>query len=185
MPETANFRDALIGTIPSLRAFAYSLSGRADRADDLVQETLTKAWAHQDSFETGTNIKAWLYTILRNEFYGQLRKRGREVEDVDGIFSSRVGVLPEQQSRLDMEDMKLALQKLPADQREAVLLVGASGLSYEEAASICKVAVGTIKSRVNRGRSKLAEILHIRDSSDLVGDVNAKAAVSLSPAERR
>ena len=178
MPETAIFRDALIAAIPSLRAFAYSLSGRADRADDLVQETMTKAWAHQDSFQPGTNMKAWLYTILRNEFYGQLRKRGREVEDVDGVFSSRVGVLPEQQGRLDLADMKIALQKLPTDQREAVLLVGASGLSYEEAADICKVAVGTIKSRVNRGRTKLAELLHIRDASDISGDDKARAAMS-------
>lgn len=172
------FRDGLVAAIPSLRAFAYSLSGRADRADDLVQETLTKAWAHRDSFQPGTNLKAWLYTILRNEFYGQLRKRGREVEDVDGAFSSRVGVLPDQLSRLDMADMQQALQKLPPDQREAVLLIGATGLSYEEAATICKVAVGTIKSRVNRGRSKLAEILKITDPSDLAGDFSSNAAVS-------
>jgi len=178
MSVSTDFRDGLVTAIPSLRAFAYSLSGRADRADDLVQETLTKAWAHRSSFQAGTNLKAWLYTILRNEFYGQLRKRGREVEDVDGVFSSRVGVPPEQQGHLDMADMREALQKLPPDQREAVLLVGASGLSYEEAANICQVAVGTIKSRVNRGRTKLAELLKIADASDLTGDFTGTAAVS-------
>jgi RNA polymerase sigma-70 factor (ECF subfamily) len=159
MDRPPQFRDGLIAAIPGLRAFGISLTGRADRADDLVQETLMKAWKHHESFETGTNLKAWLYTILRNEFYSQMRKQSREVEDVDGIHSGQVAVPPEQHGHLDMSDLKTALAKLPNDQREAIILVGASGFSYDEAAEICNVAVGTIKSRVNRARLRLGELM--------------------------
>ncbi|MEI2616632.1 MAG: sigma factor [Thermomicrobiales bacterium] len=95
-PETPSFKRELLATLPSLRAFAVSLSGRHDKADDLVQDTVMKAWAKQDSFEMGTNIKAWLFTILRNEFYSQMRKRGREVQDTDGAFTERMAVHPSQ-----------------------------------------------------------------------------------------
>jgi RNA polymerase sigma-70 factor, ECF subfamily len=172
MTMSNQFRDDLIAAIPGLRAFGFSLTSRSDRADDLVQETLMKAWKHHESFQEGTNIKAWLYTILRNEFYSQLRKRRREVEDADGHFSSRVAVQAEQHGHLDMADLKSALELLPEDQREAIILVGASGFSYEEAATICKVAVGTIKSRVNRARRKLSEILQINDPSEFYPDRN-------------
>jgi RNA polymerase sigma-70 factor (ECF subfamily) len=172
-----SFRDELLSTLPSLRAFAISLSGKRDRADDLVQETLTKAWKHQDSFTPGTNLKAWLYAILRNEFYSQMRKKGREIEDVDGNFSSQLAVHAEQPGHLDLADMRVALTKLPPDQREALLLIGASGLSYEEAAEICGVAVGTIKSRVNRARRKLGELLHIDDESDYGPDAQVDAVI--------
>ncbi|MBL8894199.1 MAG: sigma-70 family RNA polymerase sigma factor [Rhizobiales bacterium] len=172
-----SFHDDLLNTIPSLRAFAISLSGKRDRADDLVQETLTKAWKHQDSFTPGTNLKAWLYAILRNEFYSQMRKKGREVEDVDGNFSSQLAVHAEQPGHLDLADMRVALAKLPADQREALLLVGASGLSYEETAQICGVAVGTIKSRVNRARRKLAELLEVERESEFGPDAEVEAIV--------
>ena len=167
MTDMAIFRQQLLAAIPSLRAFGISLTARSDRADDLVQETLLKAWKHHDSFEDGTNLKAWLYTILRNEFYSQLRKRKREIEDADGIYSSKVESAPEQHGHLDLADFKRALAQLPDDQREAIVLVGASGFSYEEAAVICKVAVGTIKSRVNRARNRLAEILQIENNEDL------------------
>jgi RNA polymerase sigma-70 factor (ECF subfamily) len=120
-----------------------------------------KAWAHHASFQPGTNLRAWLYTILRNEFYSQMRKKGREIEDVDGAYSRNVGVHPDQHGHLDMADMHVALAQLPPDQREALLLVAASGFSYEEAATICDVAMGTIKSRVNRARNRLAEILKV------------------------
>ena len=142
MQVSAEFREGLLAAIPSLRAFAFSLIGRSDRADDLVQETLTKAWAHHSSFQPGTNLRAWLYTILRNEFYSQMRKKGREVEDVDGAYSRNVGVHPDQPGHLDMADMHVALAQLPGDQREALLLVAASGFSYEEAAEICGVRDG-------------------------------------------
>jgi RNA polymerase sigma-70 factor, ECF subfamily len=159
MTRSNQFRDDIIAAIPGLRAFGISLTARADRADDLVQETLMKAWKHHDSFQEGTNLRAWLYTILRNEFYSQLRKRSREVEDVEGFHASRLSVQAEQPWHLEMADLREALQKLPDDQREAVILVGASGFSYEEAAEICQVAVGTIKSRVNRARNRLAELM--------------------------
>ncbi len=157
----AAFRDHLVAAIPGLRAFGMSLTGRSDRADDLVQETLMKAWHHQDSFQAGTNLKAWLYTILRNEFYTQLRKRRREVEDANGAYSSKVASPGEQDGHLDMADLKIALAQLPEDQREAIILVGASGFSYQEAAEISGVAVGTVKSRVSRAREKLGALLGV------------------------
>jgi RNA polymerase sigma-70 factor (ECF subfamily) len=153
------FRQQLLASIPKLRAFALSLAAHADYADDLVQETLMKAWNHQHSFQDGTNIKAWLFTILRNEYFSQLRKRRREVEDADGGYAAGVMTQGGQEAQLDMADLRLALQQLPDDQREAVVLVGASGFSYQEVAEICKVPVGTVKSRVNRARTKLAALL--------------------------
>ena len=153
------FREGLLNAIPSLRAFGFSLCGNAARADDLVQETLVKAWAKHSSFQAGTNQRAWLFTILRNEFYSQMRKKGREVEDPEGHFEARLSVQGRQESHLELQDMKRALATLPDDQREAIILVGASGMSYEEAAEVCNVAVGTMKSRVSRARSRLEELL--------------------------
>lgn len=161
------FRQQLLASIPKLRAFALSLASHADYADDLVQETLMKAWNHQQSFQQGTNIKAWLFTILRNEYFSQLRKRKREVEDADGDYAAGVMTPGGQESQLDMADLRIALQQLPDDQREAVVLVGASGFSYQEVADICRVPVGTVKSRVNRARTKLAVLLgHAPSLSD-------------------
>jgi RNA polymerase sigma-70 factor (ECF subfamily) len=154
-----DFRQQLLAAIPRLRAFALSLAAHADHADDLVQETLMKAWHHQTSYQQGTNIKAWLFTILRNEYFSQLRKRKREVEDADGGYAAGVMTPGSQESQLDMADLRIALQQLPDDQREAVVLVGASGFSYQEVADICRVPVGTVKSRVNRARNKLAVLL--------------------------
>lgn len=171
------FRNDLLSLIPPLRAFAISLTGKVDRADDLVQETLLKAWANRESFEPGTKLKAWLFTILRNEFYTVFRKRKREVEDADGIIAANVGVHPEQDSHMDLTDMQHALVRLPVDQREALLLVSASDMSYEEAAVICGVAVGTIKSRVNRARARLAELLHLNEAGDFGPEPEVKAAL--------
>src|SRR3954466_8820254 len=154
-------RDAMLAAVPSLRAFAISLTGNFDRADDLVQDTLVRALANIDRFERGTNLNAWLFTILRNLFHSEWRKMKREVEDVEGAYAARLSTIPEQGGRLDLADFRTALGNLPADQREALLLIGASGFSYEEAAQICECAVGTIKSRVNRARSRLAQILHL------------------------
>jgi RNA polymerase sigma-70 factor, ECF subfamily len=164
MTISTEFRAQIIAAIPGLRAFGLSLTARSDKADDLVQETLMKAWKHHESFQEGTNMKAWLYTILRNEFYSQIRKRKREVEDADGVYSSKVAVHAEQDGHLDIADLRIALAKLPEDQREAIILVGASGFSYEEAAEICSVAVGTIKSRVNRARARLTVLLHLDEA---------------------
>lgn len=164
---SAQIKADLIAVIPNLRAFAVSLCGNPDRADDLVQETLVKAWGNLDSFVEGTNLPAWLFTILRNFYYSEYRKRRREVADSDGAIATRLATAPAQNGHMDLLDLHGALQQLPSDQREALILIGASGLSYEEAASICGCAIGTMKSRVNRARNRLAEILSIHSTSEL------------------
>src|SRR6202043_3593353 len=146
MASQPSTQDVMLAAIPNLRAFAMSLSGNADRADDLVQETVMRAMANINSFTPGTNMAAWLFTILRNLFRSQYRKRRREVEDTDGSYAESLRSHPEQHSRVEFEEFRVALAKLPSDQREALILVGASGFSYEEAAAICDCAVGTIKS---------------------------------------
>ena len=173
-----SFKREMLATLPSLRAFGVSLCGNRSNADDLVQDTLMKAWAKKESFTPGTNMKAWLFTILRNEFYSQMRKRGREVQDVDGVFSGQLATHPEQYGSMDMQDFKVALDKLPSDRREAIVLVGASGFSYEEAAEISGCAVGTIKSRVSRARVALQELLEVSGHSDYGPDASSAVATS-------
>jgi RNA polymerase sigma-70 factor (ECF subfamily) len=151
----------LIAAIPSLRAFAVSLCGNVDRADDLVQETLVKAWGSLGSFAEGTNLTAWLFTILRNIYYSEFRKRRREAPDPDGAAAAKLVAPESQNAHMDFLDFREALQKLPLDQREALVLVAASGMSYEEAAEICGCAPGTMKSRVNRARNRLAELMSL------------------------
>jgi RNA polymerase sigma-70 factor, ECF subfamily len=180
MPSTT-FKHHLLQCMPALRAFAISLTGRSDRADDLVQETLMKAWAHQDKFEEGSNIKAWLFTILRNEYYNYFRKRRKEVEDGDGKHAATLASMPQQEAGLNMSDMQAALQQLPNDQREALLLVTASDMSYEEAAQISGVAVGTVKSRVNRARAKLVAILQTNHPSEFGPSAELQAAIVAKP----
>ena len=158
-------RKAVLGAVPSLRAFAISLCGNVDRADDLVQETMMRALANIDSFQPGTNMSAWLFTILRNHFRSEYRKRRREVEDSEGRYAETLKTQPEQYGHMEFAEFRVALAQLPPDQREALILVGASGFSYEEAAKICDCAVGTIKSRVNRARTRLAELMSI-DGAD-------------------
>ena len=155
----AEIKQDMVAAIPRLRAFAVSLCGNQDRADDLVQETLAKALLNINSFAVGTNLLAWLFTILRNAYYSELRKRRREVADVDGSLAGTLVSKPDQEDHMEYLDFREALQKLPADQREALILIGGSGLSYEEAAEICNCAVGTMKSRVSRARSRLSELL--------------------------
>jgi RNA polymerase sigma-70 factor, ECF subfamily len=164
---SAQMKADLIAVIPNLRAFAVSLCGNPDRADDLVQETLVKAWSNLGSFVEGTNLPAWLFTILRNIYYSEYRKRRREVADSDGAIAAKLATAPAQNGHMDLLDFRAALQQLPTDQREALILIGASGLSYEEAAQICGCAVGTMKSRVNRARNRLSELLSIHSSSEL------------------
>ena len=174
--RTEDFKDGLIREIPNLRAFAASLSGSMQLADDLVQDTLLKAWGNSDKFEPGTSLRAWLFTILRNTYYSLYRKRGREVQDSEGTYAERMATHGNQESHLDLADFRKALAKLPEEQREVLIMVGATGLSYEEAAEICGVAIGTIKSRVNRARTKLAELLSIGSVDDLgPGRTNAAA----------
>src|SRR3974377_1956184 len=154
-------RKAVLGAVPSLRAFAISLCGNVDCPDDRVQETLLRALANIESFQPGTNMAAWLFTILRNHFRSEYRKRRREVEDSEGRYAETLKSKPEQYAQVEFREFPEALAQLPADQRAALILVGASGFSYEEAAHICGCAVGTIKSRVNRARTRLAELLSI------------------------
>ena len=175
-PLSPSARDAILALVPNLRAFAISLSRDPDRADDLVQETLLRAIREIDSFQPGTNMSAWLFTILRNLFLSEYRKRRREVEDTDGRYADSLKSPPEQHGRVELEEFRVALAKLPSDQREALLLVGASGFNYEEAAAICKTAVGTIKSRVHRARRRLLELLSI-DGADKFGPDHTTRAI--------
>ena len=169
--QNSSLRDDLVAAIPNMRAFAISLCGNRDRADDLVQEALVKAWNHLSSFQEGTNLKAWLFTILRNTYFSERRKRRREVEDADGSYAARLSTHPAQHGHMEMQDFRAALVQLPDDQREALILVGAAGFSYEEAAEISGCAVGTIKSRVNRARNRLVGMLGLEEDvgSDMTG----------------
>ena len=169
----------MIALIPTLRAFAVSLTGHMDRADDLVQETLLKAWQHLDKFEDGTNLRAWMFTILRNTYFSDMRKKRREVEDADGTKTASLSVGPAQHGYVDMQDFRTALAMLPGDQREAIVLVGAVGMSYDEAAEVAQCAVGTIKSRVNRARKKLSESLGLAENEEFGPDASTIGVVSV------
>ena len=170
-------REAVVEHLPAMRAFAASLTRNSAAADDLVQDTIVKAWKNFDKFKPGTNLRAWLFTILRNTFYSDLRKKKREVEDVDGAMASTLSGKPHHDGRLAMADFEKVFAELPVEQREALILVGASGMSYEEAAETCGVAIGTIKSRINRGRARLAELLELNDDDGLELTDSATMAV--------
>ena len=153
------FKEQLAAVIPHLRAFGRSLSGNRDLADDLVQETLLKAWAARKRFQAGTNMRAWTFIILRNLFLSQMR-RARFKGEWDDVTAAKIHAAPASQDRhIELGDMQRALLHLPQPQREALILVGAGGFAYEEAAQICGCAVGTIKSRVARGRVALENLL--------------------------
>ena len=156
----AEFKTQLAAVIPHLRAFGRSISGSRDLADDLVQETLMKAWAARLRFQAGTNMRAWTFIILRNLYLSQMR-RARFKGEWDDLVADRLLAAPASQDRhVELGDMQRALLHLPQPQREALILVGAGGFAYEEAAEICGVAVGTIKSRVARGRVALETIMN-------------------------
>jgi RNA polymerase sigma-70 factor (ECF subfamily) len=182
MNSHAAARAAMLSTIPDLRAFAFSLCGSRDQGDDLVQETLLRAWAHLADFQEGTNMAAWLFTILRNHFVNECRRRRRWVEDVDGQIAERVTTVPEQEGWAISTDLHYALTRLPVHQRDAVILVGAAGKTLEEAALICGCEIGTIKSRVHRGRARLAELMTADapslDEDEAVGASQRHAALT-------
>lgn len=178
-------RDEIVEHLASLRAFAVSLTRNGSAADDLVQETIVKAWKSFDSYQQGTNLRAWLFTILRNTFYSQRRKAKREVSDADGSFAATLSVKPHHDGRLALADFRVAFAELPDEQREALVLVGAEGMSYEEAAETCGVAVGTIKSRINRGRKRLAELMDFNDEETLELTDSATVAVVHESAQPR
>ena len=175
--DEGGVRKALVEAVPNLRAFGISLCGDVDRADDLVQETLVKAWNNLGSFQEGTNLKAWLFTILRNTYFSECRKLRREVKDSDGEYSARLSVHPEQLGHMDFADFKRALGQLSDDQREALVLVGAEGFSYEEVAEICGCAVGTVKSRVNRARARISELLNVGSAEEFGPEPSTEAVL--------
>src|SRR5882724_10717897 len=154
--------------IPALRAFAWSISRNGSDADDLVQDTLIKAWSHRDKFEPGTNLRAWLFTILRNTYYTAIVRRRREVRDEDDQYARSLTSAPTQEWGLAMRSLQSALDQLPHEHREALILVGAAGLSYEEAAEICGCALGTIKSRVNRARTRLLKLMEVDEAAEVL-----------------
>lgn len=176
-------KDEIVEHLGALRAFALSLTRNRSMADDMVQDTIVKAWSNIEKFEAGTNMRAWLFTILRNNFYSLRRKRSREIEDADGVLAGKLSTKPDHDGRLALRDFAVAFEQLPVDQREALMLVGASGFSYEEAADMCGCAVGTIKSRANRGRARLAELLKMEANESLdMTDGATLAALASSPA---
>lgn len=175
-------KDELVMHLPAMRAFAISLTRDLTAADDLVQDTIVKAWSNFDKFTPDSNMRAWLFTILRNTFYSDRRKRRREVMDPDGIHAARLFEKPAHDGRLAMTDFLGAFNKLSPEHREVLVLVGASGFSYEEAASMTGVAVGTVKSRANRARLRLCQMLGLQAGEDLVADMDGatKAVMSRS-----
>ncbi|MFS8036362.1 sigma-70 family RNA polymerase sigma factor [Xanthobacter sp. AM11] len=170
-------RTQVLEFLPALRAFARSLTRNRTEADDLVQETLLKALSNMEKFDLGTNLRAWLFTILRNTYYTEIRRRRRENDGMSALAQQDTNIGPSQEWSATLSSLKDALAKLPDDQREALVLVGAAGLSYEEAAEVCGCALGTIKSRVNRARAKLLVLMGANETADVVeGDAVALSA---------
>ena len=149
----------LLTCVPHLRAFAWFLARNRERADDLVQDTIVRALAAAAQFRAGTNLKGWMFTILRNLHYNEVRKNRIQTQSLDDPLAYEPAVLPNQVASLEFGDFRRAFWQLADDRREALILIGASGLSYEEAAKVCDCPKGTIKSRVSRARRELLQIL--------------------------
>jgi len=175
------FKKQMIALIPSLRAFARGLCGNRDLADDLTQEAMARAWAARDSFELGTNFRAWMFMIVRNHFYTTSRKNAR-MTTWDPEAAERLLVSPPTQHvGIDLADVEKALLQLPAEQREMLLLVAGSGMRYEEAAEVAGCALGTVKSRVARGRIALARLI---DGENLMDQPTGSIDNSEKPAHQ-
>jgi RNA polymerase sigma-70 factor (ECF subfamily) len=176
---TSNFGEKdLLACVPHLRAFAWFLARNRERADDLVQDTIVRALAAATQFQAGTNLKGWMFTILRNQHYNEVRKNRIQTQSLDDPLAYEPAVLPSQVASLEFGDFRRAFWQLTDDRREALILIGASGLSYEEAAKVCDCPKGTIKSRVSRARRELLQILEDglladrrRDSPPMAGYV--------------
>ena len=153
------FKTELTGLIPQMRAFARSLCRDAVAADDLAQDALLKAWNNRSSYQAGTNMKAWTFMILRNQFYSDKRRSWRSTQLDPEVAERTLVAVSNPMASLELDEVRRALAKLPEDQREALILIGAGGLSYEEVSEICGCAIGTIKSRVSRARDRLAALL--------------------------
>lgn len=165
-------REDFVQHLPSLRAYAMSLTRNVSAADDLVQDTIVKAWTNIDKFTVGTNLQAWLFTIQRNTYYSSLRKRRREVADPDGIHAQSLFVKPDHDGRLAYGDFQRAFDQLSPEHREVLTLVGASGFSCEEAAAMMNVAVGTVKSRASRARKRLSELMFLAEGEGAFSGVD-------------
>lgn len=154
-----DFRDEIVSLIPSLRAFARGLCRDRELADDLVQDAMMRAWASRHTYKPGTNCRAWMFTILRNRFYSIARKKGIktvfEPEAAERILTQE----PTQEDTIHLNDVNEAMAKLPEHQREVLLLIVGAGLSYEEAADVAGCNIGTVKSRLNRGRAAIKELI--------------------------
>lgn len=155
----SRFLDRVIELLPALHAFGRSLCGDPARADDLVQDTFLKAWLHWTQFRSDSNLKGWLFVILTHVYYGELRRRKFEIEDANDAHAARLAVTANFDVELQLTEVNRVLERLPPTQREALLLVCATGLPYESAADVCGVAIGTIKSRISRARTQLADEL--------------------------
>lgn len=173
-------KDALPDHLPALRAFAISLTGNVALADDMVQDTVVKAWTHIDSFQPGTNMRAWLFTILRNTFYSHTRKRRRELPDPDGVHAASLYEKPAHDSKLAMTDFRAAFAKLSPEHREILLLVGASGFSTQEAAAMIGIAEGTVKSRACRARARLSALLGMAEGEHMLDGLDGSTAAVMS-----
>jgi RNA polymerase sigma-70 factor (ECF subfamily) len=178
------FKRDLVALIPHLRAFARTLCGDAAAADDLAQDTVMKAWDARSSYQMGTNMKAWTFMILRNQFYSEKRRSWRQTQLDQEAAERTLVATDDPASPLALDELRQALTMLPTEQREALILVGAGGFAYEEAAEICGCAVGTVKSRVSRARRALQAVLE-EGSYDRDGRPASEAMRSiLSDAER-
>jgi len=164
-PETHDPRDDIALHIRDLRAFPMSLARNHATADDLVQDTIVKAWAKFEKFTVGTDLRAWLFTILRNTFFSHRRKISREVADPDGVFAGKISVLPQHDGLLALREFQGSFDRLSAEHREVLMLVGANGYSYEEAAQMMGVATGTLKSRVSRARAQLTRFMGMTNAT--------------------
>jgi RNA polymerase sigma-70 factor (ECF subfamily) len=181
MSDDDQIKDQFMALVPNLRAFARSLCHNVDYADDLVQTTLLKAWNHRSRFVVGTNLKAWLFTILRNTYLVEIRKRKYEVEDKDDDLAKGLSVRGSQINHMDVIDFARAFEQLSLEQREVVVLIGAEGLSYEEVAAMCGCPIGTIKSRINRARARLCELMGIDGAADFGPDDAERGRSIISP----
>lgn len=179
-PKRRDPRDELPEHLPALRAFAISLTRNVAVADDLVQDTIVKAWTNFDKFTEGTNLRAWLFTILRNTFYSDRRKHRREVPDPEGIHAATLFVKPAHDGHLAFADFSAAFDQLSPEHREVLILVGASGFAYEDAAQMMGVAVGTVKSRANRARARLADLLGLEKGEEIFSGVDGQTMAVMS-----
>ena len=178
------FRDELVALIPQLRAFARTLCGEAAAADDLAQDAMLKAWDARNSFELGTNMKAWTFMILRNQFYSERRRSWRQSQLDQEVAERTLVAVDDPEAPVALDELRQGLAMLPAEQREALILVGAGGFAYEEAAAICECAVGTVKSRVSRARKALQDILERGDYQREDASAGEAMAKILADAER-